>query len=913
MSDAIVLCVDEDYSISAVIGAEAPPPEVAEWTFMVYLDGDNNLEPAAIEDFLEMASVGSTNEVNIIAQFDRAGYDSSYDGWTDCKRFFIEKDIGPWPQKAVQDLGEVNMADPNTLNDFITWAETNYPADHCCLILWNHGSGCIRSEIYGSPTPPKKGHGLRDVCWDESHGDYMSMVELKQALSGAHLDIIGFDACLMGMVEVVYQIKDHTDYVVASEAVTLGGGCPYDTILTDLTSDPFMNGETLSSVIVNRYEEYWTSPDRRHETATMSAVNAGRLGSLGLAVDTLAQQLIDHLQTYEYEIRRSIGDAESYFNYIFIDLYHFAQSIKERVPNAVVQSAADNVTVILDETVISEWHYPTGHRNSHGLSIYFTRQDHPSRYYNTKYDDLDFAKETSWDEFTRTYAILDWPTFHHDLGHVGRSPSPAPKTNTTLWSYQTGGPIHSSPAVVDGVVFIGSSDRYVYALNRSTGELVWSYGTDGPVLSSPAVADGMVFVGSGDNKIYALDELTGILVWSYETGGPVHSSPAIANGLVYIGSQDGNIYAIDEFTGELNWTRSETVMLGLSSPAIHGVQVFIGSADGRICVFLFNGEYFYGSWQIGDWIDSSPAIAHGTVFVGSNDGRIYAFGGFEWNYTTDSPVGSSPAVADSMVFIGSNDSRVYALDEFNGEPIWSYETGGPVLSSPAVADGMVFVGSGDNKIYALDELSGTVIWRYQTGGSVYSSPAVANGMVFVGSCDGRIYAFGQPCTEGWHDISITNVETYKTVTIQNVTTSINVTVQNEGTFEETFNVTLYCDSSEIGAQTAILSSWHSTVLTFEWTTPTELGDYTIRAEAGVVENETDVEDNSLVFGIIKISILGDIDGNGKVNILDVAMAAVAFGSKLGDDNWNPNADMDENKTINIIDIAQVAVQFGKTA
>ena len=95
-----------------------------EWTFMVYLDGDNNLEGAAIEDFLEMSSVGSSaGHVNIVVQFDRiAGYDTSYDNWETCKRFHVTYNMTPTATNAVEDIGEVNMGDPATLTDFINWA-----------------------------------------------------------------------------------------------------------------------------------------------------------------------------------------------------------------------------------------------------------------------------------------------------------------------------------------------------------------------------------------------------------------------------------------------------------------------------------------------------------------------------------------------------------------------------------------------------------------------------------------------------------------------------------------------------------------------------------------------------------------------------------------------------------------------
>ncbi|RLI90614.1 MAG: hypothetical protein DRO89_05565, partial [Candidatus Altiarchaeales archaeon] len=101
---------------------------------------------------------------------------------------------------------------------------------------------------------------------------------------------------------------------------------------------------------------------------------------------------------------------------------------------------------------------------------------------------------------------MAWPMFHHDLRHTGHSLSSAPKTSDLAWSYTTRGGVWSSPAVADGMVFVGSRDNKVYALNESTGALIWSYTTGDQVWSSPAVANGMIFIGSNDGKLYAFGQ-----------------------------------------------------------------------------------------------------------------------------------------------------------------------------------------------------------------------------------------------------------------------------------------------------------------------------------------------------------------------------------------------------------------------
>lgn len=130
----------------------------------------------------------------------------------------------------------------------------------------------------------------------------------------------------------------------------------------------------------------------------------------------------------------------------------------------------------------------------------------------------------------------DWPMFRNDLQHTGYSTSPAPSTNQTLWNYVTGAFVDSSPAVANGVVYVGSGDNNFYALDAATGVLVWNYTTGGKIYSTPAVANGKVYVGSADNKTYCFDAATGASIWNYTTGNGAASSPAVANGRVYIGS-----------------------------------------------------------------------------------------------------------------------------------------------------------------------------------------------------------------------------------------------------------------------------------------------------------------------------------------------------------------------------------------
>ena len=187
-----------------------------------------------------------------------------------------------------------------------------------------------------------------------------------------------------------------------------------------------------------------------------------------------------------------------------------------------------------------------------------------------------------------------------DYGPVAGSTLP---NDVQKWSFPTGSVVLSSPAVVNGVVYVGSWDNNVYAIYASNGTKLWNYLTGAPVESSPAVVNGVVYVGSDDHNIYALNASSGAKVWNYTTGSEVHSSPAVANDVVYVGSDDGNVYALNASTGAKLW-----------------------------------------NYVAGGLVDSSPAVVNGVVYVGSYDNNIYAIG--------NSAAGVTPGFDVALALVG---------------------------------------------------------------------------------------------------------------------------------------------------------------------------------------------------------------------------------------------------------------------
>jgi eukaryotic-like serine/threonine-protein kinase len=269
-------------------------------------------------------------------------------------------------------------------------------------------------------------------------------------------------------------------------------------------------------------------------------------------------------------------------------------------------------------------------------------------------------------------------------------------------------------------------------------KLKWQFHTDGQVVSSPAVTVDTVYVGSSDHFLYAIDRASGSQKWKFKTEGRVTSSPAVDRGSVYFGSYDGNFYAVDATSGAPKWKFPIPGERRFAASHIHGATPA--------------GETMPDPF---DFYLSSPIVVDGIVYFGSGDTNIYALdaasGQLKWKFKTGDVVHASPAVADGKLYVGSWDSCFYALDAKTGKEVWRFKTGEDpeihnqvgIQSSAAVADGIVYFGCRDSNFYAVDAATGKERWRFNNKGSwVIGSPAVANGKVYFGTSDTALfYAF----------------------------------------------------------------------------------------------------------------------------------------------------------------------------
>jgi outer membrane protein assembly factor BamB len=392
----------------------------------------------------------------------------------------------------------------------------------------------------------------------------------------------------------------------------------------------------------------------------------------------------------------------------------------------------------------------------------------------------------------------DWVMFGSDPAHTGVGTGGPVITPTVVWKHLTGGPVRSSPSVVNGVVYVGSDDDHVYALNVTTGAHLWNYSTASPVRSSPAVAYGVVYIGCNDGNFYALNANTGAKLWNYTTEGYIDSSPAAVNGIVYIGSYDGNIYAFNALNGSMIWSYSTGIpsfrAAVVSSPAVVNGVVYICADDSNIYAFdAYDGVKLWNYSTGQQVLTSSPAVSDGLVYVGAFDGYVYALnattGSMVWNHDIGGITSSCPAVANGQVYIGCENDYIYSLNAATGAEIWRQGTGNHVSSSPAVANGAVYIGSFDDKVYGLNATSGSTLWTYQTGGACESSPAVVNGVVYEGSDDGYVYAFSAAPVDHFVFNSVNNqiAGTAFSVTITAVDSQGNSVINFNGSLSLTYS------------------------------------------------------------------------------------------------------------------------------
>ncbi|MFN4336763.1 MAG: PQQ-binding-like beta-propeller repeat protein [Candidatus Nitrosocaldus sp.] len=304
------------------------------------------------------------------------------------------------------------------------------------------------------------------------------------------------------------------------------------------------------------------------------------------------------------------------------------------------------------------------------------------------------------------------------------------------WVHRCYTPIVSTPVLVEdggkkivvastfSTWFDEKSSKYsntnsIFALDADDGSILWELSIEGDVFSSSCYADGLIVLGSLDRYVYAIDAYTGRIAWRFMTGGEVWSSPAYDSKRksIIIGSDDSNVYSLalgddcssgSSGSSRLIWKSTLDGKVRSSSPCIVDEHIFISTYSGHVyCINMDDGSI---AWS---------------------------------RRVSEYPILSSPAYSNSRIFFGSSDTYVYAFDAREGSVLWRVKTGDRVWSSPAVAEGnsTLLACSLDSKIYTIDADTGMVLWVFPTMDAIDASPCICDGRIFIGSRDGILYAF----------------------------------------------------------------------------------------------------------------------------------------------------------------------------
>lgn len=301
--------------------------------------------------------------------------------------------------------------------------------------------------------------------------------------------------------------------------------------------------------------------------------------------------------------------------------------------------------------------------------------------------------------------------------------------------------------------------------------------------SGTAFHEGIIYAGSADGRVVAIDAATGSRKWDYPITAPsgggmscgpalvsaaIYTTPIVDGDLVYVGSystQGGRMYALRITDGQIIWEYPRGgayigAMVG--SPVISGDSIYFSSSDGR--VYALDRSSFTLDWNsepLADKLWTSPAVVGDTVYVSTLDGHIHALSAetgeiLDWSFESGTGFASAPVVYEDIVYVGSFDNNLYAVRIGDGEPLWRFAGGKWFWAAPVVSQGIVYAGSLDGKLYAIDAQTGEEVWRFESNDEtgrrvpIVSSPYLMDSLLIVVNESGTVHVFDlgdEPSTE----------------------------------------------------------------------------------------------------------------------------------------------------------------------
>ncbi len=342
-----------------------------------------------------------------------------------------------------------------------------------------------------------------------------------------------------------------------------------------------------------------------------------------------------------------------------------------------------------------------------------------------------------------------WPLFRGNVEQTGTGKAALPDKLKVKWTFKTGKDgVDGTAAIVSGIVYIGSFDSHLYAIDLATGKEKWKAKL-GPIKAAVAYRDGLLYVGDDEGKFYCVDAEKGITRWTFDAKSDVTSGATFAGDDILFGTGGSDLVCLSK-EGKLRWTFNVPGGPVNASPAVAAGVTFVAGCDSALHVIDVKSGKEVRSVELAGQVGATGALGGDVLYIGTMTSEVQAVdwkkGRVLWTFKPAKgaqPFQASVALAGDLVIAGSKDRRVYALNRKDGTQRWSYQTEGRVDSSPVVVGKRVYAASSDGYLHVLDLEKGTLVQKIELDGEINGSPAVAGGCLVIATVKGTVYCLGE--------------------------------------------------------------------------------------------------------------------------------------------------------------------------
>lgn len=384
-------------AFSAKAAVSLPLPE-KEWTFLLFLNGHNNLSSYGTMNLKDMEKSGSTDKVNFVVEWGKTEDTKTH-------RLLVEKSTNPSKVTSpmLMSRENIDMGDYHNLVDFVKWGIQNFPAKHYFVAVWNHGSGWHFQDMMRSGS----GFQINDISFDDASGNHITTEQLGVAMSeikgylGRNVDVYGSDACLMQMIEVAGEMKDSVNYFVGSQETEPGEGWPYAPFMKAWTEQPAITAKNLSILLSKEYLKSYSGGVYGRKEVTFSALDVSQLDALTHSTAALGAHLKSLDAVALKKVKTAANASQDFYYSDYKDLGDFVKRIEALQISADAQLLTQ-VKSDLSKVVISNDNSPS-FAAATGLSIWMPSYGSS---YMERYKGLQFDKAANWSSFITSLTAL---------------------------------------------------------------------------------------------------------------------------------------------------------------------------------------------------------------------------------------------------------------------------------------------------------------------------------------------------------------------------------------------------------------------------------------------------------------------------------------------------------------------------